>query len=127
MFYEGIPFEFLRTYETEPQVIVTVNEEPAVCHNLTCGFKYIEPTGEISSFTFDESTKKLVITGVDLPSVIEDITSVEYALSYCTVDASTVSATNIECTLNQDPTCGDWTPILTSGLGVIPNSESIAA
>ena len=108
-------------------MIVTVNDEPAVCHNLTCGFTYIEAVGEITSFTFDESTKKLVITGVDLPSVIENITSVQYALSYCTVDPSSVSATNIECTLNQDPTCGDWTPILTSKLGVIPNSDSLAA
>ena len=108
-------------------MIVTINDEPAVCHNLTCGFRYIEPTGEITSFTFDESTKKLVITGVDLPSVIENITSVEFALSYCTVDASTISSTNIECTLNQDPTCGAWTPILTSWLGVIPNAEGIAS
>ena len=72
------------------------------------------PEGDLTSFTFDESTKKLVITGVDLPSVMEDVTSVEYALSYCTVDESTLSSTNIECTLNQDPTCGDWTPIITS-------------
>lgn len=125
LFYEGIPFEFLRTYETEPQVLVTVNGEPAVCHNLTCGFKYIEPTGEITSFTFDESTKKLVITGIDLPASMDGITSVEYALSYCTVDESSLTGTNIECTLNQDPTCGEWTPILTSDLGVIPNTESL--
>jgi len=126
LFYEGIPFEFLRTYETEPQVLVTVNEQPVVCHNLTCGFKYIEPTGEITAFSFDEASKKLVITGVNLPAVISNITSVEYALSYCTVDESTLSDTNIECTLNQDPTCGEWTPILTSQLGVIPNADALA-
>lgn len=81
----------------------------------------------ITSFTYDDSTKKLVITGVDLPSVIENITSVEFALSYCTVDASTVSDTNIECTLNQDATCGEWTPILTSFYGLIPNAADVAA
>jgi len=105
--------------------LVTVNEEPVVCHNLTCGFKYIEPVGEISSFTFDEGTKKLVITGVELPSVIENITSVEYALSYCTVDPSTLTDTHVECTLNQDPTCGDWTPVLTSHYGLIPTAEGL--
>ena len=126
IFYEGIPFEFLRTYETEPQVIVTVNDEPVVCHNLTCGFKYIMPEGEVTSFTFDESTKKVVLTGTNLPLGLENITSVEFALSYCTVDESTLSDTNIECTLNQDPTCGDWTPILTAALGVIPNADAMA-
>jgi len=81
--------------------------------------------GEISSFTFDEGTKKLVITGVELPSVIENITSVEYALSYCTVDPSTLTDTHVECTLNQDPTCGDWTPVLTSHYGLIPIAEGL--
>jgi hypothetical protein len=127
LFYEGIPFDFIRTYETEPQVIVTVNNEPAVCHNLTCGFTYVEAVGEITSFTFDESTKKLVMTGVDLPTLAENITSVEFALSYCTVDVSTISDTTLECTLNQDPTCGEWTPILTSFFGLIPNAADVPA
>ena len=42
-------------------MIVTVGDDPAVCHNLTCDFTFIEPVGEITSFTFTESTKKLVM------------------------------------------------------------------
>lgn len=38
LFYQPIPYEFLHTYETKPQLIVTVNNEMAVCHNLTCDF-----------------------------------------------------------------------------------------
>jgi hypothetical protein len=45
LFYEPIPFEMLKTYETEPQVIVKVKDLPAVCHNLTCDFTYTEPVG----------------------------------------------------------------------------------
>ena len=63
----------LRTYETEPQLIVTVNNLPAVCHNMTCDFTYVAPVGEVTSFTFDQSTSKLVLTGTELPSVIDDI------------------------------------------------------
>ena len=126
LFYEGIPFEFLRTYETKPQVIVTVGDDPAVCHNRTCDFNYIEPVGEVTDFTFDESTKKLVITGVALPSVMGDLVSVEYALSFCSVDESTLTNTTIECTLNKDPTCGDWSPVVTSSLGLIPNNVDLA-
>lgn len=53
LFYEPIPFEMLRTYETEPQLIVSVGNLPAVCHNLTCDFTYTLPEGEVTSFTFD--------------------------------------------------------------------------
>jgi hypothetical protein len=101
LFYEPVPFEMLRTYETEPQLIVTVGNQPAVCHNLTCDFTYILPVGEITAFTYTESTKKLVITGTNLPSVISNISSVEFALAYCTIDESTLSDTNVECTLNK--------------------------
>jgi hypothetical protein len=126
LFYEGIPFEFLKTYETEPQLIVKVNDDPVVCHNLTCDFRYIMPEGEITSFTFTESTRKLEIHGTNLPSVMENITSVQFALSYCTVDPSSLTSTDIVCTLNQDPTCGDWQPLLTSYLGVIPNANDVS-
>lgn len=112
----------LKTYETEPQLIVTVGNLPAVCHNMTCGFTYVAPVGEVTSFTFDQSTSKLVLTGTELPSMITDIDKVEFALSRCSVDESTLSATNLECTLVQEPTCGNHLPILTSVLGVVPNS-----
>jgi hypothetical protein len=58
-----------------------VKDLPAVCHNLTCDFTYLEPVGEITSFTFDETTSKLVITGTELPSDIETIRYVQFALS----------------------------------------------
>ena len=126
LFYEPLPFEMLRTYETEPQLIVTVGGEPAVCHNLTCDFTYILGEGEITAFTYTEATKLLVITGTNLPSVIANISSVEYAFSDCTVDESTLSATNIECTLVEEPTCGDYKPFVISLLGNIPHATDLA-
>jgi hypothetical protein len=90
-----------------------------VCHNLTCDFTYILAEGEITAFTYTAATKLLVITGTNLPSIISNISSVEYALAYCTVDEATLTATNVECTLNQEPTCGDYKPILTSLLGIM--------
>jgi hypothetical protein len=125
LFYEPIPFEMMRTYETEPQIIVTVGDQPAVCHNLTCDFTYILPEGEITAFTYTEATKLLVITGTNLPSVISNITSVEFAQAYCTVDESSLSNTTVECTLNKEPTCGDHKPILTSLLGKMPYTDNV--
>lgn len=126
LFYEPMPFEFIRTYEEEPQLIVTVNDIPAVCHNLSCNFTYTEPVGEITAFTYDHTTKKVVITGTELPSALTDISSVNFAHTHCTIDKSTLSDTNIECVLDEDPTCGDHVPILTSLLGIIPVNDAVS-
>lgn len=57
----------LRTYEEKPQFIVTVDEQPVACHNMTCDYTYVEPVGEVTAATYNDVTKKLVIIGVDLP------------------------------------------------------------
>jgi len=69
LFYAPVPFEFLKTYEEKPQVLVSVDGEPAVCHNMTCDFTYVEAAGEVTAATFDPITKKLVITGTALPTL----------------------------------------------------------
>lgn len=68
LFYNPVPFEFLRTYEKKPQLIVNVGDQPAVCHNMTCDFTYLTPVGEITSATYDQASKKLVIQGTNLPT-----------------------------------------------------------
>lgn len=97
--FSPIPFEMLKTYETKPQVIVNVNGLPAVCHNVTCDFTYMETVGEVSSFTFDEPSKKVVITGTNLPTKAEDIQVIWFAMSKCTLDATKMPGTSLECTL----------------------------
>lgn len=67
LFYDVVPFEMLRTYETEPQVLVTVGDFPAVCHNLTCNYNYTVPVGEVTAYTYTALTKTLVLTGTSLP------------------------------------------------------------
>lgn len=109
----------LKTYETKPQLIVSVDGLPAACHNLTCDFTYIDPVGEISSFTFDEPSGKVVITGTNLPTKIEDIQVAKFAKSECTVNAETMTDTQMECTLVKAPTCGDHIPSITTQKGNI--------
>ena len=41
IFYEPVPFEFLYTNETSPQVIVSVDGIEAVCDSLECNYNYI--------------------------------------------------------------------------------------
>ena len=123
LFYEPVPFEWLRTFETNPQLIVTVNSTPAVCHNLTCDFVYTDPVGEITDFTYDHATKKVVLTGTDL--ITQPIRYIMFAKSRCAVDASTATNTSVTCTLVQEPTCGDHVPYLTSRLGLINNNAGL--
>jgi hypothetical protein len=113
----------LRTYETKPQLIVKVNDYQAVCHNLTCDYKYVETAGLISSFSFTESSKLLVIEGTDLPSSMSNIEKVDFALSECIVDESTLTDTHLECTLVQEPTCGSYVPNYIAILGKIPSGD----
>jgi len=90
LFYEPIPFEFLKTYETKPQLIVEVDGLPAVCHNLTCDFTYTESVGEVTAFTFDTTSKLLTVTGTNLPTSIDKIRQINYAMSPCTIQTSTL-------------------------------------
>ena len=117
----------LKTFETKPQVLVDIGGMPAVCHNLTCDYQYTEANGTINSHTFDLATKRVKITGVDLPSNIKHIDSVNFAESPCTIDKATVSGTNIDCVLDRSPVCGDHKPILTTKWGIIPNEASVTA
>jgi hypothetical protein len=109
-----------QTFEMMPQIIMTVGGMPAVCHNLACSFEYVVPAAIITAFTHDSATFKIVITGTDLPTDIAEIASIKFAQTTCTVDASTLSATNIECTLASVGTCGSYSPIVMSTMGLIP-------
>jgi hypothetical protein len=69
----------------------------------------------------------LTLEGTSLPNVTANISSVYFALTHCTVDESTLTNTSLECTLDEDPTCGDHLPILTSTLGVVPNADNLVS
>lgn len=125
IFYEAIPFEMLRTYETQPQVIVNVGDYPAVCKNLTCDFHYIVPEGEVTGFTFTASSKQLQLTGTNLPANASMIRHIEFAHSLCTLTA--VSNTSVTCTLDYEPVCGDHLPKLVATHGLVNNSNTLTA
>jgi len=37
---------------------------------MTCDYTYVKPVGEITGATYDDVTRKLIITGVDLPGLV---------------------------------------------------------
>ena len=86
--------------------MVTIDDRPAVCHNLDCDFEYVDAVGEVTEFTFDSGTKTLVVEGTDLPLPAE-IEEVWYANKLCVVDASS-TATYLTCVLSETEECGTW-------------------
>jgi hypothetical protein len=60
-------------------MLVSVGTEPAVCHAVDCGFVHVAAEGEITSFTYDDSTSALTITGTSLPTNTNLIQSVSFA------------------------------------------------
>ena len=52
-YIDVLPFDMLYTAETEPQVIVTVDDTPAICANNNCGYEYVTNTNAITGFTYD--------------------------------------------------------------------------
>ena len=56
IFYEPMPFEYLYTNESSPQIIVSVDGIEAVCDSLQCNYNYISPTAQITSFSLSTQT-----------------------------------------------------------------------
>lgn len=125
LFYEAVPFEMLRTYETKPQVMINVGGIPAVCHNLTCHYNYTTPVGEVTAFTYTAASRLLELTGVNLPANKSLIRHVEFAHSLCTIDEASVSNSSLQCTMDHEPVCGDWTPQLVAIEGLVNTSSTV--
>lgn len=119
----------LETYEEKPQMLVEIDDMPAVCHSMDCGFTHIPAVGSITSFTLSGST--LTVTGTDLPDNISKIQSITIAQSSCvpqgTDEEGTLSGTEIVCTLARASVCGEWKPKVTTFFGDVPVADTVAA
>lgn len=85
----------------EPQVLVTVNGVEAVCPQMNCNYVYKAPVAKITSQKLTGRTVE--IEGTNIPTA--DVT-VELGEVNCKV--STIEATKISCTLDQDAPAGSW-------------------
>ncbi len=91
LFYEPVPFDFLYTVETKPQVIVTVDGVEAVCTSLNCSYDYVTPAAEITGFSYTGTT--LTITGTNIPA---EINSVKFSNLDC-LSVAVTAPTTITC------------------------------
>jgi len=114
--YEPIPFEFLKTHVTKPQVAMTVGDLPVVCTNLDCDYEYIEAEYDMTSFSFNDGTGELSMSGT-LPESTDDIVSITFGNSPCT--GASISGSTITCSTSEELTveAGEHKPILKTEMG----------
>ena len=113
LIYPVIPAEYFYTYEEKPQVIVTIDEFPALCRHLDCDYEYTEQDSLITAFTVTDLD--VVITGTALPT--EGIEALELGNVACTIVSNT--DTEISCTLASPVPAGDWLPKVTTPMGLV--------
>jgi hypothetical protein len=114
-----IPGEYFYTREAIPQVLVTVDEFPALCTSLACDYTYYESAAVITDFDLTSNT--LTITGQHLGTPLE----VTMGRMECT-DVS-ASLTSITCTLNGSLPAGSWKPIVIEAEGQVRYDSSVDA
>jgi len=120
VYYPVLPFDYLFTDETKPQITVTVDGMPALCASLECDYTY-EPVGaEVSSMTVTGTS--VVITGTSLTSTISSVTIAGMACDVQTSDATTLS-----CQLPYILYAGSHKPVVKDAKGLIPNASGLTA
>lgn len=111
--YEPLPFEFLYTNESEPQVLMTVNGVEVACTNLDCNYNYVAPEAQITGLEYTGTT--LTITGENFKKPILKIT-----LGNIECKNVQVSSDNSTITCQVTPAAGSWKPVVIDTFGIIP-------
>ena len=112
-----LPFEMLFTAETQPQVIVMIDDYPALCATTECGYVY-ESTAALITGVAVTGTN-VVLTGVSLP--IDDIISIKFGQELCVT--SSTSETSITCDLESAWVGGQWFPKILTSKGLVPYDD----
>lgn len=120
IFYTPIPYDMLKTSHLNPQILMTVDGLPVACRTIDCDYLYETAAAEITQQA-QVSGSTLTITGTGFP---DNVKKVEYADSLCVV--TSISATQIVCTLENTPAAGLHYPKVTSYQGLIPINNAIS-
>lgn len=104
----------LYTAEDTPQVKVTVDDMPAVCASLDCGYQYVSADSSIENFAFDGNRATMTVTNP--PASFE---SFKIGTVDCEIDVN--DGTNIECSLGSNlPVTGPVTLNALTSSGLLP-------
>jgi hypothetical protein len=108
--FQEIPFEFINTIHTVPQI--TVTNKGSLAGSLTAGYEYITFTSEITDFSL--SGTEITITGVSLAEADLELDYIKIGESDCTI--SSRSETEIICSYTT-AIAGDFKPTIHTETG----------
>ena len=128
VFHQVIPSEYLRTYHTDPQIVVSIDGRRLPCRT-DCKFIYKAPPEypSITSMTEDFGSNELVIEGNLLASQPND-TLIEIGFENC--ELKSINDTQIICEIPKDSSsliavAGTWTPIMKiKDMGIVFSSAN---
>ena len=113
LYYPFIPFEYLYTYETTPQITAKIAGLSAACKDLDCEYSYEAVTAEITSMNVN--TLSVDIIGTNLPTDIDQVTVGSSGCTIVSNDGSTLT-----CTLDSPCMAGNFEPDVRNPQGSIP-------
>lgn len=122
LFFPVIPMEFLAHDAQAPQIRIVVDGRLALCTDLICDYSYVTSESLVSSQSLTDASV-LTITGTSLPT---NDASLNITLGPISCTQTSVSETEIKCTLDDTRVSGEWIAVLVSDSGLIPNEISTA-
>jgi len=114
VYYKVVPFEYLYTDESTPQVTVKIDDMEALCTTLNCGYVYEAPAGTVDEMTVTGTS--VTITGTTMPT---DLASITIGNTDCAISGAN-DATTIACTLASPLYGGSWSPHVKDAKGLVP-------
>ena len=118
-----IPGDYFYTRETQPQVMVTIDEFPALCTGMACHYVYADGVPLITGFT--RVGTELTITGVDLG--VAAPLKIEMAHLDCSNIVVAETFDSITCDLSGELPAGSWFPVVTEDAGKVKVDETVVA
>jgi uncharacterized protein YfaP (DUF2135 family) len=79
----------------------------------------------LTGFTYAASTRLLTVSGTGFMTNHERYQKVMFAQSTCTIDTDSMKGAGFECTLDRTPTCGTYTPTVTTIYGNVKHSSAV--
>lgn len=107
---------FLRSNAQAPQVKIVVDGRIALCTSLNCDYTYTSTEAVVSGQSLSDEGL-LIITGSNLPT--EDSLVISFGPITCTT--SSVTETEIQCKLDDTRVAGEWTAVVQTTQGLLPN------
>jgi hypothetical protein len=90
---------------------------------LNCDYSYVAATAEIATQVYDAASKLITVTGTALPT---SGVTVHFGGASCVTGTESLTATEISCTLTNQPRAGAHKAEVRDASGLLPYASAVA-